>query len=99
MKKLMSEASCEPGRAEREPVICVRDLSVRAGARTILRSASFDVAPAQVLGLIGPSGAGKSTLLRCLNRLNDLIPGLQVRGEVRLHRGATYRPGGGGGTR
>ncbi len=71
----------------------VRDLCVQAGARTILRSASFDVAPAQVLGLIGPSGAGKSTLLRCLNRLNDLTPGLRVRCEVRLHGESIYAPG------
>lgn len=71
----------------------VRDLSVQGGGRTILRSASFDVAPAQVLGLIGPSGAGKSTLLRCLNRLNDLIPGLRVSGDVRLHDGSIYVPG------
>jgi phosphate transport system ATP-binding protein len=71
----------------------VRDLCVQAGGRIILRSASFDVAPAQVLGLIGPSGAGKSTLLRCLNRLNDLISGLQVRGNVRLHGESVYAPG------
>ena len=43
------------------------------------------VRPGQVFGLIGPSGAGKSTLLRSLNRLNDLVPGLQVSGDVLLH--------------
>jgi phosphate transport system ATP-binding protein len=46
-----------------------------------------------VFGLIGPSGAGKSTLLRCLNRLNDLIPGLKVSGDVTLHGRSIHAPG------
>jgi phosphate transport system ATP-binding protein len=75
------------------PLLEVRSLGVSAGTRPLLRDVSFTVAPGQVFGLIGPSGAGKSTLLRCLNRLNDLIPGLKVNGDVTLHGTSIYAPG------
>jgi phosphate transport system ATP-binding protein len=47
----------------------------------------------QVTALIGPSGCGKSTFLRSLNRMNDLIPGCRVEGEVRLDEELIYGPG------
>ena len=72
-------------------VIETRDLSVTAGAHTILRSVSFTVEPNTVFGIIGPSGAGKSTLLRTLNRLTDLTPALRVRGDVLLNGDSIYR--------
>ena len=68
-------------------------MSVRAGAKTLIRSVSFAVRPGQVFGIIGPSGAGKSTLLRALNRLTDMIPGLRVSGEVLLHGASIHAPG------
>jgi len=50
--------------------------------------------PAQrVTALIGPSGCGKSTLLRLLNRMNDLVPGTRVKGEIELDGAAIYDPG------
>jgi len=69
-----------------EPVLRVRGLSVATRSRTILRDVDLDVRERQVLAIIGPSGAGKTTLLRCLDRLTDLDPDLEVRGEV-LFRG------------
>ena len=67
------------------PVLEVYGLRVRAGRRTILRDIDLVVEPRRVLGVIGPSGIGKSTLLRSLNRMNDLIPGLRVEGDVLWH--------------
>ena len=75
------------------PILETRSVSVRAGAKTLIRSVSFAVRPGQVFGIIGPSGAGKSTLLRALNRLTDMIPGLRVSGEVLLHGASIHAPG------
>jgi len=47
----------------------------------------------QITGLIGPSGCGKSTFLRCLNRMNDTIPGTRVEGTVLLDGQDIYAPG------
>jgi phosphate transport system ATP-binding protein len=47
----------------------------------------------QVTALIGPSGCGKSTFLRSLNRMNELIPGCRIEGEVRLDDEPIYGPG------
>ena len=67
------------------PLIQVRDLRVSAGSRQLLHQASLDIAAGETLAVVGPSGAGKSTLLRCLNRLTDLTPGLDVRGQILFH--------------
>lgn len=71
-------------------VFSVRNLTVTAGHRTILQATNLEIAPRQVFGVIGPSGAGKSTLLRCLNRLVDLSPGFQVRGDVLFQGSSIY---------
>ncbi len=78
---------------EAAPILEVEGLAVHAAGKPLLRDVSFAVRPGQIFGLIGPSGAGKSTLLRCLNRLNDLIPGLRVSGSVTLHGASIYAPG------
>ncbi|HEV2950818.1 MAG TPA: ATP-binding cassette domain-containing protein, partial [Actinomycetota bacterium] len=46
---------------------------------------SLQVQPAEFLSLLGPSGCGKTTVLRCLNRMNDLIDGARVEGQVLYH--------------
>src|ERR1044071_2000883 len=71
-------------------VLETRNLGVRAGTQTLLRNVNLRVESGQVFGIIGPSGAGKSTLLRCLNHLNDLVPGLRVSGEVLLRGESIY---------
>ena len=50
-----------------------------------VRDISFDVYRNEITALIGPSGCGKSTLIRCLNRMNDLIPGAHVSGSIVYH--------------
>ncbi len=66
------------------PVFVCRDVSVFYGAKQALKDVSIDVARRQVLAMIGPSGCGKSTFLRCLNRMNDTIPGARVTGSIAL---------------
>jgi phosphate transport system ATP-binding protein len=65
-----------------EVVIAVRGLSMSYGQTQALHDVSLDIHEHQVTAFIGPSGCGKSTLLRCLNRLNDLVDGASVTGEI-----------------
>ena len=62
----------------------IQSLSLWYGPTQALRSVSLIVPERQVTALIGPSGCGKSSLLRCLNRMNDLIPGVRVSGGCRV---------------
>jgi len=65
-----------------ETVFDVRRLSVSYDGRQALKGVSLRIPRFKVTAVIGPSGCGKSTLLRCFNRMNDLIPGSRVEGEV-----------------
>ena len=67
-------------------VLETRDLKVFYGAFNALRDISMEISRHRVTALIGPSGCGKSTFLRCFNRMNDLIAGSYVTGQV-LYRG------------
>jgi phosphate transport system ATP-binding protein len=66
----------------KETKIKTRDLTLYYGTKMALNSISMDIPQKQVTALIGPSGCGKSTFLRTLNRMNDLIPGVSITGEV-----------------
>ncbi|MCR4419051.1 MAG: phosphate ABC transporter ATP-binding protein PstB [Clostridia bacterium] len=73
--------------------VTVSGLSTWYGRQQVLREVSLRLPPNSITGLIGPSGCGKSTFLRCLNRLNDLVPGFRLQGEVLLDGQDLYRPG------
>ncbi len=75
-----------------QPVFTIRNLNLYYGAVRALSQVSLDIAPNQVTALIGPSGCGKSTFLRCLNRMNDTIPGVHVEGQVLLNGMDIYDP-------
>jgi len=66
------------------PKIQINDLNFWYGNGTThaLKGISMAIPPNQVTALIGPSGCGKSTLLRCMNRMNDLIQGTTLEGDV-----------------
>jgi len=68
-----------------EPVFQLHNFDAFYGTFQAIRGISMDVAPNKITALIGPSGSGKSTILRWLNRMNDLIPGATMGGEVLYH--------------
>jgi phosphate transport system ATP-binding protein len=78
---------------QRETVFDVRDVSVYYGKNPALKGVNLAVYQNMVTALIGPSGCGKSTFIRCLNRMNDLIPGARVDGEILYHDENLYAPG------
>jgi len=63
-------------------ILEARSVSVFYGRQEALRQVSLQVPRRHITALIGPSGCGKSTLLRCFNRMNDLIPGTRLEGQV-----------------
>ncbi len=67
-------------------------LSVFYRTSRALNNVSIDVPTKRVVAFIGPSGCGKSTLLRCFNRMNDLVPGARIDGEVLFHGANLYGP-------
>jgi len=73
--------------------IRVEHLSFFYGAKQALNDISMEIRDRQITALIGPSGCGKSTFLRCLNRMNDTIPGTRVEGRVLLDGKDIYAPG------
>jgi phosphate transport system ATP-binding protein len=68
--------------AKREVVFGVHDLSVHYGDNLALAGVNLDIYRNLITAMIGPSGCGKSTFIRCLNRMNDLIPGVNVGGQI-----------------
>lgn len=70
----------------------VQDVSVHYGETKALSNVSLDIPENQILALIGASGCGKSTFLRCLNRMNDEIPGCRVHGTICLDADNIYAP-------
>ncbi len=69
-----------------------RSLDFYYGSFKALKDVTLDVEANSVTALIGPSGCGKSTFLRCLNRMNDLIPGARVDGSLTLDGEDIYDP-------
>jgi phosphate transport system ATP-binding protein len=62
--------------------LSVKDLNVFYGEKHAVKNISLDFAGKQVTALIGPSGCGKSTFLRSLNRMNDLVDGCKITGDI-----------------
>ncbi|WP_406677491.1 phosphate ABC transporter ATP-binding protein PstB [Moorella sp. ACPs] len=75
-----------------QPKIKVTNLNFYYGSKWALKDVSLEIKPNSVTALIGPSGCGKSTFLRTLNRLNDLIEGVRLSGEILLDGENIYAP-------
>jgi phosphate transport system ATP-binding protein len=76
-----------------DSVFSVRNLDFYYGASRALMNINLEIQPRRVTALIGPSGCGKSTFLRCLNRMNDTIPGTRVEGQILLNGRDIHAPG------
>ena len=81
------------GEVVRPTKISVRHLDFYYGTQQALYDVSLDIQERVVTAFIGPSGCGKSTFIRTLNRMNDVIPGTSVRGEVLIDSQNIYAPG------
>ena len=79
--------------AEREAVFRLEELDVAYGGAPAVGDVTMNVHALLVTALIGPSGCGKTTILRCLNRMNDLVPGARVGGRILYHGDDLYGPG------
>ena len=65
-------------------ILTAKDLNLWYGDFKALKNISLAVGEREITALIGPSGCGKSTFLKTLNRMNDLVPGVRIEGDVRL---------------
>jgi phosphate transport system ATP-binding protein len=89
-----AETASRPVTTEaRRSVFHVENLDFYYGSNQALRGVSMDIAEREITALIGPSGCGKTTFLRCLNRLNDLIPGTRIEGRLDFMGQSLYRSG------
>jgi phosphate transport system ATP-binding protein len=86
----VARATNEQPIATREVVFDIDDLSVNYGQTTAFSAVTLDVYKNQITAVIGPSGCGKSTFIRCLNRMNDLVPGARVGGKILYHGADIY---------
>ena len=64
-------------------IVTVKDMCLWYGAHQALKDINIDIPEKSITALIGPSGCGKSTFLKTLNRMNDLIPGVKITGDIR----------------
>jgi phosphate transport system ATP-binding protein len=74
----------------REPVFDVRDVSVSYSGKVAVAGVTLKIYRNLATAIIGPSGCGKTTFLRCLNRMNDTVPGFAITGEMLYHGHDVY---------
>jgi phosphate transport system ATP-binding protein len=81
-----------PALAAERPVLEIEDFNLWYGAKQALFDVRMAIPAGKVTALIGPSGCGKSTLLRSVNRLNDLLDIVRIRGGMKLNGDPIYHP-------
>jgi phosphate transport system ATP-binding protein len=77
---------------ERNLKMLVRNLNFYYGSVQALKNVNLEIPANRVTALIGPSGCGKTTFLRCLNRMNDVVEGVRVEGQILLDGEDIYAP-------
>lgn len=70
--------------------VSIKDLNLYYGDNHALHNINMDIYKNQITALIGPSGCGKSTFLRCMNRMNDLIKGVRIEGDIVIDKKNIY---------
>jgi phosphate transport system ATP-binding protein len=89
----VAEATAPPSiEITTQPVFDAKDVSIYYGTFKAVTSVSLSIYKNEITAFIGPSGCGKTTVLRTLNRMNDLVPGARVEGDVRYHGVSLYGP-------
>lgn len=78
---------------EQPAVLEIENFSLWYGHKQALYDVTLPIPKGKVTAIIGPSGCGKSTLLRCINRMNDLIEGVETRGDMRVNGDSIYARG------
>lgn len=73
--------------------ILAQNINLSYGQKQALFNINLGFKENSVTALIGPSGCGKSSFLRCINRMNDTVPGCKISGEIFLDGKNIYRPG------
>mgnify|MGYP004529024551 FL=1 len=73
-------------------IISVKDLCLWYGSQQALKNINIQIPEKSITAFIGPSGCGKSTFLKTINRMNDLIPGVKITGQVKYRGKDIYAP-------
>jgi phosphate transport system ATP-binding protein len=89
----VAQARKETEPVQRDVVFDVEKLTVSYGKQAAITDVDLDIYRNVITAVIGPSGCGKSTFIRCLNRMNDLVPGARVDGKVLYHGDDLYGSG------
>ena len=73
-------------------IISVKDLCLWYGSQQALKNINIEIPEKSITAFIGPSGCGKSTFLKTINRMNDLVPGVKITGQVKYRGKDIYAP-------
>ena len=93
MQEAIKNKTAHPADTPADVKIAIKDLNLYYGAFHALHGINLDIERGKITAFIGPSGCGKSTLLKTLNRMNDLIPGVKITGDVCYRDQDIFAPG------
>ena len=68
----------------KKTIVSLKDIFIKFDGEVILNHINLDINEKEFVTILGPSGCGKSTLLKSLNRMNDLVEGCKITGDIRL---------------